>query len=130
MSAYSSYKTVGSILGAWTLVSLALGVFSIVCCWKIFEKLDVPGWACLIPFYNTYKLFEAVYGNGWKMLLLLIPFANIVFVIKLQIDLAHELGRSTAFGVGMLLIPIVFYGIAAFSDGDDYDAGSDDDDED
>lgn len=43
------------------MLSLALTVFTIVCMWMIFEKLDIEGWKCLIPFYNSYVLFKRLY---------------------------------------------------------------------
>ena len=98
------------------LISLALCILNIVAAWKIFEKAGQPGWACLIPFYNTYKQFEFVCGNGWKFLLLLIPFFNIVYAIMFQFKLAKVFGKGTAFGFGLWLLPFIFNLILAFGD--------------
>ena len=121
-----SYSTtdialISSMLGVWFFVVLLLSVFMIVCQWKIFAKAGEDGWKALIPFYNSYILYKIVWGNGWFVLLnllVLVPLIGwlIVFVIsiKLCIDIAKKFGKSTAFGVGLVLIPYVFYAILAF----------------
>ena len=44
---------IGGILIVWLLVVLALGIFSMVCMWRVFAKAGIPGWKAIIPFYNT-----------------------------------------------------------------------------
>ena len=82
------------------MLSVILYVVMIVADCKFYEKMGRQGWECIIPFYNVYVLFQVLYGNGWKMLLLLIPFYNIYVAIKLQIDLAHGFNQFGAFVLG------------------------------
>ena len=82
------------------MLSVILYVVMIVADWKVYEKMGRQGWECIIPFYNVYVLFQVLYGNGWKMLLLLSPFYNIYVAIKLQIDLAHGFNQFGAFVLG------------------------------
>lgn len=96
------------------IVYLAILILEIVAVWKVFEKAGLKGWMSLIPFYSSYKEFELVYGDGWKFLLLLIPFANIFFAIKFYFDLAKVFGEGTAFGFGLFLANAVFIPILAF----------------
>jgi hypothetical protein len=107
---YSSYRASPGM----TILSLAIGVLAIVAMWKIFEKAGEPGWAAIIPFYNLYVLFKITWGNGWKFLLLLIPFANIVFLIITMVKLAKAFGKSGGFAVGLIFLSIIFYCILAF----------------
>ncbi len=99
-----------------TVVYLAVMVLGIVAMWKIFEKAGEPGWAAIIPFYNLYVLFKITWGNGWKFLFLLIPFANIVFAIITMVKLAKAFGKSGGFAVGLIFLSIIFYCILAFGD--------------
>ena len=92
----------------------ALAIVEIVALWKVFAKAGEPGWAALIPFYNTYVLFKIAWGNGWKFLLLLIPIANIVFSIMANVKLAKAFGKGGGFAVGLILLPVVFYPILGF----------------
>ncbi len=105
-----------SALGILSLVPLAILVATLVAMWKIYVKMGREGWEAIIPLYNTYVLFEELTGNGWNMLLLLIPFYNIYLAIKIQIDLAHAFGQSTVFGWGLALLNPIFQLILGFGD--------------
>ena len=98
-----------------TIVSIVCAVLSIIAYWKIFEKAGEKGWKALIPFYDLYILFKITWGNGWKFLLLLIPFAIIVFVILTQVKLGKAFRKSGGFIVGLILVSIVFELILAFN---------------
>lgn len=39
------------------LVGFFLVVLNYIGMWKVFVKAGIPGWKCLIPFYNTYLIF-------------------------------------------------------------------------
>lgn len=103
------------------IVSIALGILAIVASWKIFQKMGLEGWESIIPFYNSYTFFKTLYGNGWLFLLQLIPFYNIYLIFKVNIDLAHRFRKSTGFGVGLVLLSVIFQCILAFGDAQ-YDA--------
>ena len=62
------------------ILSLIIGILTLVAEWMIFKKMGRQGWEGIVPFYNTYVLCQELYGNGWKFLLLLIPIYNIYFV--------------------------------------------------
>jgi hypothetical protein len=53
---------------------------------------------------------------GWWVVLMLIPFVNFVILLLLKIDLARVFGKSTAFAIGLWLLPIIFYPLLAFGD--------------
>ena len=93
---------------------LVVGIISIIATWKIFTKAGRPGWQCLIPFYNTYVMFEIAGMNGWMFLLLCIPFVNIVISIMLVINLSKAFGKSSGFTVGLIFLPLIFMLILAF----------------
>lgn len=96
-------------MAASTIVGILVLVFN----WLVYKKMGREGWESLIPFYSQYVLCEELYGNGWKFLLMLIPFYNIYFAVKLCIDLAHAFNKETAFGIGILLLNVIFMGILA-----------------
>ena len=70
--------------------------------WKVFTKAGQPGWAILIPFYNTYVLLKIVGRPGWWLVLMFIPLVNIVIAIIVAIDLAKSFGKSL-YGLSALL---------------------------
>ena len=83
--------------------------------WQTFKKMGREGWESIVPFYNTYVLFETLYGNGWQFLTLLIPFYGIYVYFKLWIDVAAGFNKSTGFGVGLALLQPIFICLVGFS---------------
>lgn len=102
-----------------SIASLAISVLLIVAMWMIFKKAGKPGWASIVPFYNIYTMYEITWGSGWRFLMLLIPFYNIVLAIQTQIKLAKAFGKSGGFAVGLIFLPYVFNPILGF-DGSTY----------
>lgn len=108
--------------GTFFLIIIALAIFMIIINWKLFEKAGKPGWASLIPVYNTVILFEII-GYKWYYIFLLalgaVPvigsIALILFTISYSIKLAKSFGQTIGFGIGLALVNPVFTAILAFS---------------
>lgn len=102
--------------GMITLLSYVVMFVSYVAHWKIFVKMGMEGWKALIPFYNTYLMFKALYGNGWKFLLLLIPVYHIYVFIKFYIDVSKAFEKPEVFAAGLIFMGVVFLCILAFDE--------------
>lgn len=101
-------------MGVYMVICLAISVVMLVAMWKLFSKAGEPGWACLVPFYNTYVLFKIAMGNGWLFLLMLVPIVNVVMEIMLLFKLAKAYGKGVGFGFGLLFLSPIFLLILAF----------------
>src|SRR6201997_5541789 len=110
-SASSQGKAPGPIF--W-ICYLAFTILMIAAWWKIFSKAGQPGWACIIPIYNLYVWCKIVGRPWWWILLMLIPFVNIIIAIILLIDLAKSFGKGVGFGIGLILLAIIFFPILGF----------------
>ena len=99
-----------------TIIYLAVTVFYLVAMWKVFVKAGQPGWAIIIPFYNLYVLLQIASKPGWWLLLMLIPIVNLVIGIIMYVGVANNFGKGTGFAIGLILLPIIFFPILAFSD--------------
>lgn len=93
---------------------LPIILISIISMWKIFTKAGKPGWASIVPIYNTVVMLEIIGRPIWWILLLLIPFVNIVIAIMMLFDLAKAFGKEGAFGLLLLFLPFIGYPILAF----------------
>jgi len=100
----------------FSLVMLAVVLFYIYVGWRIFEKADQPGWAAVIPIYNLVVLLRIVGRPMWWIILLLIPVVNLIAAALIYIDLSKSFGKSTGFGIGLLLLGVIFGPILAFGD--------------
>ena len=99
---------------ALIIVYLAFVILIIAEWWVIFSKAGRPGWAAIIPIYNIYVMCKVAGKPGWWVILMFIPLVNIVTIFMLYIALAKSFGRTTIFGVFMVLLSIIFAGILAF----------------
>lgn len=128
---YSYYDTMDpgfasgifAAFGGMMLFSSLIGIFMIVCMWKIFTKAGKEGWKSIIPIYNIIVLLEIVELPIWYIVLYIIPFINIYALFKTYIELAHKFGKSTEFGVLMIFFGIVCFPILAF-DSSTYQGGN------
>jgi len=98
------------------IICLAIAVVVIAGLWKVFTKAGKPGWAAIIPIYNTIVLLEIIGRPLWWFILMLIPLVNIVIVIIVYIDLAKSFGKGVGFGIGLLLLGVIFIPILGFGD--------------
>lgn len=97
------------------IVILAVAVIMIVALWRIFTKAGKPGWGALIPLYNTYLIIKTAGKPGWWLLLLFIPFVNIVVLILVELALAEAFGKSVVFAIfGLIIFKPIGYLMLAF----------------
>lgn len=102
------------------LAILAISILIVAAQWVIFVRAGQAGWKCLVPFYNMYVLMEIAGKPGWWMFLLFIPLVGLVFFLFAMLSLAKKFGRSELFGVGLLLLPMIFLPLLAFG-GSEYE---------
>ena len=69
------------LVGLFFFIYFAVIILVIASIWKIFTKAGKPGWASIVPIYNTIVLLEIVGKPTWWIILLLIPFVNIIVLL-------------------------------------------------
>lgn len=99
-----------AIIITYILVVLIL----VIAQWRIFEKAGQPGWACIIPIYSTLVLLRIIGKPTWWLLMMLIPFVNIVYAIWSVNLLSKSFGKSEGYTVGMIFLPFIFYPMLGF----------------
>lgn len=128
----------GALSGAFTgalaaiyIVSLAIGILTIIANWKIFSKAGQAGWKCLIPVYNLVILCKISGVSPWWLFIYLAGIIPVVgslvvlgFTIYLMISLAKAFGKGGGFATGLILLNTVFIMILAFGDAK-YQLGND-----
>lgn len=95
---------------------LLLFGISLAVSWILFEKAGRSGWISLIPVYNTIVVLKIAGKPWWWIFLFLIPVVNMILSILVVLGFCRAYGKGASFGVGMLLLPMVFGPILAFSD--------------
>lgn len=118
------------VLGIAMLIMLPLLIFAIVCNVKIFKKMGAPGWAAIIPFYNTWVMYEKVWGNVTMPIAALalsaisffvsgivaffVTVASAILAIFTICKQCKKFGKGAGFCVLYILLPIVAMPILAF----------------
>jgi len=119
----SPTKFIIDIAKDFVILVLLLCILMIVSFWIVYEKAGYPGWASIVPFYGIWVLAEIGGKPGWVGLLMcftgFIPYVgvivgNVLFII-ISIGVAKTFDRGVAFGIGLWLLPFVFFPILAFS---------------
>ncbi len=126
------------IMVAFIVISLAITVFMCVCQWRVYRKLGLRGWECLIPFYNIYVLSDVcgvpILGIASIALMVLAPtlmffevtvlaFISMIaliaaFVLQCIIwaEMLPLLGKPRWLLILGIFCGIVFWPILAFTD--------------
>lgn len=99
--------------GIGLMIGLASLILIILAWWRLFEKAGEQGFKAIIPIYNFYTLCKIVYGNGWYMLLAIIPFVNVIFGMYTMYSLAKVFGQPPIICIlNMFFAPIITLYIA------------------
>lgn len=119
METYDSYESVDSgglmaAMGAFAFVYFAILILIVISMWKIFTKAGKPGWAAIIPIYNLIVLLEIVGKPIWWLILMFIPFVNLIFLIILTHQLSLAFGQGIGMTLLLLFLPFIGYPMLAF----------------
>ena len=106
----------GAATTAIMVVYLAVIVLLIAAMWKVFQKAGEPGWAAIVPIYNLYVLVKVAGKPGWWLLLMFIPFVNIIVSIIVVVSLAQKFGKGVGFALGLMFLSPIFYPLLAWGD--------------
>ena len=102
------------------IIIISFLIFYLVVLWKFAVKAGKPGWASIVPFYNSWVLFEIGDVPGPYIFFAFIPFVGsiifLVFEIKALLKIAEKFGKSTGFGVLSIFFPFITFLILGFSD--------------
>lgn len=103
----------GSAMGI-LMIELFIIILGIVALWKIFSKAGKPGWASIVPIYNSCVMLDIAGKPMWWVLLMFIPGVNLVISVLMLIGLAKNFGRGTGTVLGLIFLPFIFLLILAF----------------
>lgn len=113
-SSSSSSSGGGAAAAIFVVIYIAIIVIYIAGLWKVFQKAGQRGWWAIIPILNIYVLVKIAGREGWWVILYLIPCVNIVVHAVVSLDVARTFGKSTAYGIGLWLLPFIFYPMLGF----------------
>ena len=84
----------------YIVFAVVYAVIILVAGWKLYVKAGQPGLAALIPVVNVFGLLKIAHRPLWWLILLLIPFVNVVVLVIVLNDVSKAFGH----GLGMTLV--------------------------
>jgi len=107
------------------IIVLILVVLFMAGLWKTFVKAGRPGWAAIIPLYNSWVIYEIAGKPGWWALiglLAIIPIlgfiagiAALVLSVIAMLELARRFGKGPWFAIfGLVLFSAIGFMILGF----------------
>jgi hypothetical protein len=113
LASTASSTKAGASVWVWLLPLIGYLVTA-AALWGIFVKAGEPGWAGLIPIYNTLVLLRVVGRPWWWLLLYLIPVVDLVVLVIVYYDLSKSFGHGVGFMIGLIFLVVIFLLILAF----------------
>lgn len=139
------------IIIVFALIALAITVVQIIGMWRTCSKLGGRGWSQIIPVYSAYEMStaagcESVMCIAYTVLEAIVIAGSlagrsndfisglasvcllgcVVIGILVANQVATRFGRGKGFVVGMVLLPVVFYGILGMGSTEPVDTEADD----
>lgn len=113
--------TIMSAVSTFLILIIAVVVLTIIGQWKAYQKAGRKGYESLIPYHRDWVQLQLAGLEGYLVflqLLVCIPFIGWIVYLGINIwwdiELAKSYGRSTGFGVGLALLPCVFWPMLGF----------------
>lgn len=107
----------------WTILILFLYCTVTRCI--IYKKAGKNWLAGIIPFYRQVTMYKVCGLSPFLMLLWLVPIFGwiVMFILAImkRILLAQNFGRGGLFGIGILVLPPIFYSVLAFNSNIEYE---------
>ncbi len=82
---------------------MLFALISVVLMCKVHSKMGLPWWSAIVPFYNTYVIFDKMGIPLIFFILFFIPFANFVSLGAMFVAI-YRLVRCMGYGIGMFLL--------------------------
>ena len=123
----------GGALIFFILIVIAILVFQIIATVKVYKKAGKSGWEAIVPYYSGWVLCEIAGVKWWFFLIMcatsicgllglvvLEPLASLVSLagsFAVNYNIALKFGKDgVGYGIGLTLLPVVFYAILGFGD--------------
>ncbi len=114
-----------NIVRTTLLVIIVLFLYCTITRCVIYKKAGKNWVAGIIPFYRQVTMYKVCGLSPFLMLLWLIPIFGwiVMFVLAImkRILLAENFGKGGLFGIGILILPPIFYSILAFNSNIEYE---------
>ena len=94
---------------------MAFGLFNIsYWYYLLFKKYGYKNWVFALPILNKWKMIELTNKPKWWFILLAIPFIRLIFVFKINLEIAKDFNKSIGYALGLTFLPFIFFVMLGF----------------
>lgn len=111
----SDVQALMAVMVPLLIIVLIIAIIMIVSMWKLFEKAGKPGWAAIVPIYNTVVMLEIIKKPIWWLFLMMIPYVGIIWSIWAMVLFVKSFGKSTGYAVACIFVGVILLPMMAFS---------------
>lgn len=115
----------GRWAGAFAVIAILVLILIVIPFCKMFSKMGNKWYEALIPGHNSFVFITNAGKPGWWIfvcLLFLIPVLGwivgaillIIMHFSISIGMAKKFGKGAGFGVGMAILPFIFFPILGY----------------
>ncbi len=83
--------------------------------WRMYEKAGSPGWAALVPIYDTIVLLRIAQRPLWWLAIMCVPIVNVAVGIVVWIDVLARFGEPAWRVLFVVIVPFVYLPYLGFS---------------
>lgn len=102
--------------GLSTWIGIIAMLVTVASMWRVFAKAGEPGWAAIVPIYNSLVMLKVAGKPMWWIVLLAIPIVNVVIVFMVFSNLSKAFGGGAGTTLGLVFLTCLFMPMLAFSD--------------
>ncbi len=115
MSLTTTSKVLTIILIIW-LLTLGWSLLIMIGGSRIFKKASKSEKTALYPVINLFTMLEVADISTFFGILLFVPGINILILLWMSYKLGYVFNTGIGFRIGLMILPIIFYPVLAFSD--------------
>jgi len=78
------------------------------------RKTGKPGWIAIAPIYNVYVLTRIADIGWWWALISVIPYLNVIALVRVTVAVAQAFGKSRLFGFAAGIFPFIGWPLLGF----------------
>lgn len=104
------------------IIGLVIVIFYLASMWRIFEKAGESGFLAIIPIVNIFFMVKIAGKPGWWIILLFIPFVNIIVAFLVIHGISQNFGHDIGMTLGLFFLGFIFYPVLAWG-GSEYVGG-------
>lgn len=116
LSPAAVFGMIVGVLAIYLLVFIVMYAIVGLSMMGIFQKAGHAKWKAFVPFYSNWMMVKIAGRPESHFWLQFIPYAGLYWTICTYNDVAKSFGKDSAYTVGMVFLPVIFFAILSYGE--------------